>query len=99
MRQQVVAVMLKWIEEKPSDVKLHMFHFGILYMNNNSTHGNSVVRDCMVVEVLLINRRGMEKILQVVMIRTNNDLHTQSYVTTISILTIANHKLVLNLFC
>jgi hypothetical protein len=41
----------------------------------------------------------MEKILQVVMIRTNNDLHTQSYVTTISILTIANHKLVLNLFC
>ena len=60
---QPAVVMSKRIEEEPSDVKLHMSHFGILYTNNNFIRGNFVVVDCTVAEVLLPIRRGrMEKI-------------------------------------
>ena len=70
---QPVVVMSKWIEEKPSDVKLHMSHFGTLYMNNNFIRGNFVVVDCMVVEVLLPIKRGRMEKIQVVMIGKSND--------------------------
>ena len=74
--QPSAVVMSKRIEEKPSDVKLHMSHFGTLYMNNNFIRGNFVVVDCMVVEVLLPIRRGRMEKIQVMIGKSNDYTHT-----------------------